>query len=1049
MKNRNYLSIDYQNNLSTPKLTLRPLNRYYFHPQKTFSNLRNYNNNIINLKTSFGKMVSIPDNNRYKTLFISSKAKNSKISKRNTYYNINNFSPQSTISVLSSKYSLNKEKYNRNKNSQISLKNIEFTTDKSSSRNNLNPSNTRYIFVGNKDPPKKNKLKKDNLGHNIELPGKNLIIMNNRTDINNSIDFFKNPNFKLTKKSKSNKILNYKRGKQLEDYDEKISEYNFDNYKINDNKHTINTLYLNENKDKKLIVELKTRKNTDNNEIIIKEIENTKDKMVPKKQKKIKNFELEADIRMFDPITLKSNEDLSKDFLLRKEKEKKILKKLFENEQLNKLIFKHLNNKDEENKENKSTEIKNIEDKEKNKKAEKLYSFFNKNFKLIKSLKHSQWNKLNNLYNNFFNKEFLKPGEYINFIANKIFGNIDSFRNKKYNDNKETIKDESYFNIIDIIENKDSIKEIISKHHQSPKSKSKKSKLNKFHFHSNLNINKSRNIKNSNSTSYIKNNTSFQKEQINNDENIKSSFDENKERIQTQNNNNNIYNTIQENEQININDKNSLQENNKIKSLKKKILNKKERKMIGKKIKSPSKGKKISKKKMKKLIKNNEKEENNEIKNDEENIENEEIEEDQDIYEDNMEYEKESDNEDYTNLSHKDDKNNTLIKRRATRRHSTLFKQNMNFKEDEKIESKPSKRKNKTEELLDELYEFKAEKITSNYIISDDKLNKINIKEELKIKLKENMKQVLALIKKENKTKYDYIKLNLCKKRIKYIIKKLSEKDTHKNLIIKPEKDLSFPENIEERKELYQLMRIIEEEIREELKKSDEYKYSESDSSSENDKEIDSKNIYEFLPIEEEEEEKPRKISIFDSPSKSKKKLIYDNLYLYRNEKEEKPVEIKKEVYDILNKEKTEENEEKVEEKEPIRKSPIRFSLRRRKFIKTRKQTMLIKLKNNEDDKIEKKEVITLDNKIDDFFEKIKKLKNSNTDEVDYEKILNELLWNRKENSLMEENIMKEIRLLNFFNYFQTTRKMNIIGKKYFRDKYAFNPPIHFWKNKK
>ena len=158
-----------------------------------------------------------------------------------------------------------------------------------------------------------------------------------------------------------------------------------------------------------------------------------------------------------------------------------------------------------------------------------------------------------------------------------------------------------------------------------------------------------------------------------------------------------------------------------------------------------------------------------------------------------MEYEKESDNEDYTNLSHKDDKNNTLIKRRATRRHSTLFKQNMNFKEDEKIESKPSKRKNKTEELLDELYEFKAEKITSNYIISDDKLNKINIKEELKIKLKENMKQVLALIKKENKTKYDYIKLNLCKKRIKYIIKKLSEKDTHKNLIIKPEKDLSFP----------------------------------------------------------------------------------------------------------------------------------------------------------------------------------------------------------------------------------------------------------------
>ena len=107
MKNRNYLSIDYHNNFSTPKLTLRPLNRYYFHPQKTISNLRNYNNNIINLKTSFGKMVSIPDNKRYKALFISSKDNNANISKRNTYYKTNNFSPKSTNSVFSSKYSFN------------------------------------------------------------------------------------------------------------------------------------------------------------------------------------------------------------------------------------------------------------------------------------------------------------------------------------------------------------------------------------------------------------------------------------------------------------------------------------------------------------------------------------------------------------------------------------------------------------------------------------------------------------------------------------------------------------------------------------------------------------------------------------------------------------------------------------------------------------------------------------------------------------------------------------------------------------------------------
>ena len=110
---------------------------------------------------------------------------------------------------------------------------------------------------------------------------------------------------------------------------------------------------------------------------------------------------------------------------------------------------------------------------------------------------------------------------------------------------------------------------------------------------------------------------------------------------------------------------------------------------------------------------------------------------------------------------------------------------------------------------------------------------------------------------------------------------------------------------------------------------------------------------------------------------------------------------------------------------------------------------MIIKLKDNKEDKIQKKEVITLENKLDDFFEKIRKLRNSNINEADYEKILSELLWSKKENSLMEENILKEIRLLNFFNHFQTTRRMNLIGKKYFRDKYAFNPPLNFRNSKK
>jgi hypothetical protein len=46
MKTRNYMSIDFQNNYSIPKLTLMPLN--YFFPHKTFSSGYNYNSKIIN-----------------------------------------------------------------------------------------------------------------------------------------------------------------------------------------------------------------------------------------------------------------------------------------------------------------------------------------------------------------------------------------------------------------------------------------------------------------------------------------------------------------------------------------------------------------------------------------------------------------------------------------------------------------------------------------------------------------------------------------------------------------------------------------------------------------------------------------------------------------------------------------------------------------------------------------------------------------------------------------------------------------------------------------
>ena len=175
MKTRNYISIEFQNNFSMPKLTLRPLN--YFLPHKTFSSGYNYSNKIINLKTSFGNTFSELNNTKYQSKYLSLKEKGSNLSKRNTYYKTNNFSPESTLRVYSSTKSI-KEKYkkteiNKNKNSPLSFKKIEFINDyeKEGYINSINKrqNNIKYIFVGIKDPPKDLKPKKDNLESNIEI----------------------------------------------------------------------------------------------------------------------------------------------------------------------------------------------------------------------------------------------------------------------------------------------------------------------------------------------------------------------------------------------------------------------------------------------------------------------------------------------------------------------------------------------------------------------------------------------------------------------------------------------------------------------------------------------------------------------------------------------------------------------------------------------------------------------------------------------------------------------------------------------------------------
>ena len=875
---------------------------------------------------------------------------------------------------------------------------------------------------------------------------------------------------KITKNFKD--IFKDIKNKPFEEYDEKIGEYNVDNI-INKNNLKNKTFYFNNISNKKFSIQNKNKKNVDikvdKKEINIQTIpiDDKKFKTVDINNKPKKNlidktnkkkYELEADIDMFDPITLESNTNLFKDYLEKKEKEKIFLEKFFESDKIKEIIKKLENNSEEESKskeENIVTEINETNEtkKIKRKNKDKSMNFLKRKSIVKRDLKHFALRKMNTLFNDFFNKEYLKASDFINYISEKIYEDVDSFRNKNYNDITNKIIDNNISEYMDEIISKDQNKEKYSISNIFSRSGRKVGKRNIFDSLTKLNIKTEKNLKNSKSNTIMKNNTT--NDSIRESKDIKINLDENflyTKGIQT-------HDIINESDNQN-NDEVDLTNNNKKKSFRTKIFNNnikiKGKKLKTKKVKSFLSLIKVGKKKKDKN-KNGENKNveeiekiNNAFENDKEKKEDEEIEIEKndkiDEIGDDM-----KENSDYYEARVERQRSKTLIKRNKKFKFSSIQKsQNFvekNEEENEEIEIK-SPKKDKLY-LLDELYGFKEYKIEDDSLMMGE-FDKINLEGDLKEKLIENMKQVMILIKKEPKSRNDYIKLHHCQKRIKYLIKKLSEKDTKKNLTNKLKVDLSFPNNLDDRKALYRLMRTIENKIRDELSKYDDIEYEESESSS--DKENSYINhLYEIFPIEDEEKELNRKISLADVNEKKKKELIYDNLYLYKNDEDDvRNTEIKKEVYDILNPKKPEENLEsdnKSKEIDEPPKSP-RFFIKRRKFRKTRKQTVYRKLTQNEDSKQEKKEIkITLDHKINNFFEQIQKLKGENIEEVDYDKILREIMANQGDNYI-EENIIKEIRLLNFFRYFQSKRKIDLDRKNNFKNKYSFNSPINFRKNK-
>ena len=1040
MKTRNYMSLEFHNNYSSPKLNLRPLNKCFL-PEKTFSNGYNYNNKILNLKTSFintfSKTNNVENKNNY---LIISKDKNN-ISNRNTYYKTINFSPESTKSVYSSKKSVIKQKYkgkkmNKHKNSPISLKKIEFIDDDETEynwNNKINKGNNiRYIFIRNKKKLKNIKQKQEIFKSDIEISGKNLIKNNYISESNNKIktnninslkknnekleiDFIYYPNIKTMKLSKSKnmemdikknegfnspKIIKDNKWKSLEEYNNKI----FSEKTNSNNKPEVKSKKI-KNIEKK---EIGNKSINDNKFINILSKTNNKNNKINKL-----NYELDADIDKFDPITFEPNKKLNKLFLQNKEKQKLFLEKLLENDKIKELILKF---EGEINKE----EIKNQED---NKiKSIKIENNIKRKTRIKSYLKDFSINKINALLK-FFNK----PSEYINYIADEIYNNIDSFRKKEYNSIEDDHTDDNilFYENDEKSKNKNKDKFYFSNFFSRRGSTLK----NIFRPQVQLNIKNKNFLKTSNSNIIISNN--FIKTEEKNNDNIKISQDQKSfynKSTQTKNfanepdnQNNNIISDIINYQKIfgiNILDNN-----------------------IG------IKGKRKKDKKTKTFfnLNNYDKDKREEIKNlediqkeDIDGLNNKEmnIEEIEEIEEEKKEFEH------FPRAIFDKQKSKTLIKKSNKKRINLSKKKSHRIKNKNKEEYKDiSDETEKNEKIIsfDEFYDFKNYRMENEFLIIDE-IDKIKMKVDLKVKLIENMKQVLILIKKEKKTKHDYIKLHHCQKRINYIIKKLTEIDIKKNIFKNPLKDLSFPDSLEDRKALYRLMRTVEIQIKEELKKYDEIVESDSSSEKEN---SNIQHIYEILPIEDEEE----KTSIKVSKEKPEKQLIYDNLYLYKDDEDDnKNIEIKKEVYDILNKEENSENENNSKENEERPKSPL-FLIKRRQFRRTRRQHK--KSLDSENEKGEEKKINNLDNKMNNFFEKIKKLKEENIGELDYDKILKELIINKGNNyDYIEENMEKELRIINFFKYFQNSRKMNLAGKKFFRNRYKFNSPIKFIKSK-
>ena len=395
---------------------------------------------------------------------------------------------------------------------------------------------------------------------------------------------------------------------------------------------------------------------------------------------------------------------------------------------------------------------------------------------------------------------------------------------------------------------------------------------------------------------------------------------------------------------------------------------------------------------------------------------------------------------------------NLLIKKKNKQKNYNNIKLLKNLyeknKNNEKEKNKKKKKKKSKMDLYDEYYDFDSNDTFDDLLIIE--LKKIDYNEDLKIKLIENRKKVIIILEKNPKTTEDYQQLNFCRKRIKYIIRKIIENLQKENLTIKPKINLFLPKSLKDRKILYKFLRSLEIKIKKLLETDNQLELSVSEVESEDEiSDLSDIHFFSFLP---NEYEMYYKLKLEEEKNKLRKsKLIYDNLYLYQNKR--KKVQIKQEVNDILNEKNGSSTDKKATLQNPTGSPSKRgkFAVRKKKFIK--KHTFKYILKKLEDEEVEiKKENkndvndnndIILERRINKFTEKIKKLKRGEINLSDYDDEISELMTEQIDKNKYEGDKIKELRIFNFFNNFQTTRKSEMYGKDYYRKRFIFNSPLN------